>query len=248
MTSAIIITGAASGLGQATLRAMASAGHKVAAVDLAPVAQDSLPEGSASYGCDVSDTAQVDALIAQIAQDFGGIFGLVNCAGIVAGGKLASSKGPHDADTFRKVLDVNVVGSFNMMRAAATQMLTNAPDANGQRGVIVNTASIAAYDGQIGQIAYAASKGAIAAMTLPAARDLSRDGVRVMAIAPGIFDTPMLASLPDDVRKALEATVPFPSKLADPNDYGAMVRHIFENKTLNGEVIRLDGALRMAPR
>lgn len=248
MTSAIIVTGAASGLGQATLLALAAQGHAIAAVDRASIADHDLPAGCKSYTCDVSDTDQVDAQCAQILQDFSGIHGLVNCAGIVAGGKLASKTGPHDADVFRAVLDVNVVGSFNMMRAAATHMLGNTPDKHGQRGVIVNTASIAAYDGQMGQIAYAASKGAIAAMTLPAARDLARDGIRVMAIAPGIFDTPMLASLPEDLRGALEATVPFPSKLADPADYGAMVRHIFENKTLNGEVIRLDGALRMAPK
>jgi len=244
----VIVTGAASGLGQSVMRMMAQHGHRVAALDHAPIAPDTLTDNAVAFAVDVSDTQAVDAVCAQIAADHGGIWGLVNCAGIVRGGKLVSRNGPHDAEDFKAVIAVNVIGTFNLMRAAATHMVTNTPDADGQRGVIVNTASIAAYDGQIGQIAYAASKGAVASMTLPAARDMASTGVRVVSIAPGIFDTPMLASLPDDVRTSLEATVPFPSKLADPVDFGSLVLHIFANKTLNGEVIRLDGALRMAPR
>lgn len=247
-TRAVIVTGAASGLGQATASELAKHGYRVAALDRSTIAPGALPEGAKAYNVDVTDTEAVDSLCIQVSSDFGGIAGLVNCAGVVQGGKLASPKGPHDAGVFKNVINVNVIGTFNLMRAATSQMISNEPDAAGQRGVIVNTSSIAAYDGQIGQIAYAASKGAVASMTLPAARDMSSQGVRVVSIAPGIFDTPMLAGLPEDVRTALEATVPFPSKLADPADFGALVRHIFENKTLNGEVIRLDGALRMAPK
>jgi NAD(P)-dependent dehydrogenase (short-subunit alcohol dehydrogenase family) len=247
-TTAILVTGAASGLGQATARKLSEAGYAVAALDRAGIDPSDLSDGARAYAVDVSDTDATESVCAQIASDFGRIFGLVNCAGIVAGGKLMSSKGPHDAEAFKRGINVNVIGTFNMMRAAAMHMVRNAPDEKGQRGVIVNTSSIAAHDGQIGQIAYAASKGAVASMTLPAARDMAGQGIRVVSIAPGIFDTPMLASLPQDVRAALEATVPFPSKLADPADYGALVEHIFANPTLNGEVIRLDGALRMAPR
>lgn len=247
-TKAVVVTGAASGLGQATMMALAAKGYRVAAVDLHAINAPDLPNGCQSFACDVSDTDQVATICDQIDAACGGITGLVCCAGIVQGGKLVSRKGPHDADVFRQVIDVNVIGTFNMMRSAAALMQTNDPDDIGQRGVMVNTASIAAYDGQIGQIAYAASKGAIAAMTLPAARDLASLGIRVVSIAPGIFDTPMLASLPDDVRSGLKATVPFPARLADPANFGSLVTHIFENPTLNGEVIRLDGALRMAPQ
>lgn len=242
-TRAIVVTGAASGLGKATLHSLGAQGLTVAGIDLAEAS-----DAARIWACDVTDGAAVDAAFLEISDAFGGIAGVVNCAGIVQGGKLVSRNGPHDLDVFRRVIDVNVVGTFNAMRAAAQHMQGNAPDEHGQRGVIVNTSSIAAYDGQIGQIAYAASKGAIASMTLPAARDLASLGIRVVSIAPGIFDTPMVANLPEDVRSALEATVPFPSKLADPANFGALVHHIFQNPTLNGEVIRLDGALRMAPR
>lgn len=240
----IVVTGAASGLGQAAMRAMAEAGYPIAAVDRSQVDPEDLPAGCQSYICDVTDADAVDATIAGI----GPVSGLVNCAGIVQGAKLASGKGAHDTDIFARVLAVNLFGTFNMMRSTAQAMLANEPDEIGQRGVIVTTASIAAYDGQIGQLAYAASKGAVASMTLPAARDMAKSGIRVMSIAPGIFDTPMLAGLPGEVRSSLEATVPFPAKLANPADFGALARHIFENPTLNGEVIRLDGALRMAPQ
>lgn len=248
ITHAVIVTGAASGLGHTAAQGLSAAGYAVAAVDLSAIDASDLTKRARGYAVDVSDTDAVDSVCAQVAHDLGGIRGLVNCAGIVDGGKLMSRKGPHDADVFKWVINVNLIGTFNMMRAAAEQMAANAPDESGERGVIVNTSSIAAYDGQIGQIAYAASKGAVASMTLPAARDMAGLGVRVVSIAPGIFDTPMLASLPEDVRAALEATVPFPSKLADPADYASLVQHIFENKTINGEVIRLDGALRMAPK
>lgn len=245
---AILVSGAASGLGQTTARMLADNGYSVAALDRVQINASSLPANTKAYSVDVTDTDAVDAVCAQVAEDFGGIWGLVNCAGIVKGGKLLSHKGPHSADVFRQVIEVNVIGTFNLMRAVSGHLAGNATDPHGQRGVIVNTSSIAAYDGQIGQIAYAASKGAIASMTLPAARDMASLGVRVVSVAPGIFDTPMMSGVAPEVRVALEATVPFPAKLADPADFGSMVRHIFENKTLNGEVIRLDGALRMAPQ
>ena len=247
-TKAILITGAASGLGQATSHYLAQRGFNIAALDLSEISLDELPENAKPYQIDVSDTAAVETLCKRIADEQGGIGGLVNCAGIVAGGRLLSKKGPHDADVFRRVIEINLIGSFNTMRSAAENMAQNEPDDHGQRGVIVNTSSIAAYDGQIGQIAYAASKGALASMTLPAARDMASFGVRVVSIAPGVFDTAMMSSMPEEVREALEATVPFPSKLADPADFASLVLQIFENKTLNGEVIRLDGALRMGPR
>lgn len=247
-SSAVVVTGAASGLGQAAANTLAAQGYAIAALDIAEIDAAQRPENSLAYTVDVSDTAAVDDVFARIAKDFDGIAGLVNCAGIVKGGKLMSRKGPHDPDVFKEVIAVNVIGTFNLMRAAGSFMATRTPDAHGRRGIIVNTSSIAAYDGQIGQIAYAASKGAVASMTLPAARDMARLGVRVVSIAPGIFDTPMLAGLLDDVRASLEATVPFPAKLADPSDFGALVQHIFQNKTLNGEVIRLGGALGMAPQ
>ena len=243
---AIVVTGAASGLGQAVMRHLAGLGWPVAALDRVEVAD--LPQGCASYTCDVTDAAAVSAAFDRARVDLGRIFGAVSCAGIVIGAKLVGRDGPHDPDAFARVLAVNTVGTFNVMTAAAMQMQDNAPDDQAQRGVIVTTASIAAFEGQIGQIAYAASKGAVAAMTLPAARELARSGIRVVSIAPGVFDTPMMQSLPEEVRASIGATIPFPPKLADPQDFAALVAHIIENKTLNGEVIRLDGALRLAER
>ncbi|SMX30885.1 SDR family NAD(P)-dependent oxidoreductase [Octadecabacter ascidiaceicola] len=244
----IVVSGAASGLGRAVMENLAAQGYSIAALDLNEIAADQLPEGSKGYACDVSNASAVKATIAQVGQDFDAITGLVCCAGIAPGSKLVGRSGPHDADLFAKVMAVNVFGTFHLMAECAALMQGNEPDEDGQRGVIVTTASVAAFEGQIGQIAYAASKGAVAAMTLPAARELARTGIRAVSIAPGVFDTPMMQGMPEEVRASIAATVPFPPKLCDPQDFASLVHHIITNKTLNGEVIRLDGALRMAPK
>jgi NAD(P)-dependent dehydrogenase (short-subunit alcohol dehydrogenase family) len=196
----------------------------------------------------VADEQSAQACVATAISDFGALHGLVNCAGIVIGEKTVGKEGPHALESFKRVIDVNLVGSFNMIRLAADAMCRNEPNAAGERGVIVNTASVAAFDGQIGQVAYAASKAGIVGMTLPIARDLSRNGIRVMTIAPGIFETPMLLGMPAEVQEALGKMVPFPSRLGKPAEYAALARHVFENTMLNGEVIRLDGAIRMQPK
>lgn len=245
MQGTVIVTGAASGLGQAVAAHLADQGARVAGIDLNPFDP---PKGGTAVACDVSDAEAVDAAVAQIAQELGDVRGLVCCAGIAPSAKLSGRKGPHDADLFAKVMAVNVMGTFHLMRAVAPHMQGNAPDNQGQRGVMISTASIAAYEGQIGQGAYAASKGAVASMTLPLARELARDGIRVASIAPGVFNTPMMQAMPDEVQSSIAATIPFPPKLGDPEDFVRLVGHIFENTTLNGEVIRLDGALRMAGR
>ncbi|MCY1222994.1 putative oxidoreductase [compost metagenome] len=179
---------------------------------------------------------------------FGGLHGLINCAGIAPAAKVVGRNGAHGLDSFRRVIEVNLIGSFNMMRLAAEAMAQGEPNAEGERGVIINTASVAAFDGQMGQAAYSASKGGVAAMTLPVARDLARSGIRVMCIAPGIFETPMMAGMPQEVQDSLAANVPFPPRLGRPAEYAALARHIIENSMLNGETIRLDGALRMAAK
>ena len=247
-----IVTGGASGLGAATAEMLVQAGAKVMLVDMnadAVAAQArTLGAQASSVVADISqsEAAQVavDATVAQ----FGGVNGLINCAGIVRGEKILGKKGPHALDSFSQVINVNLIGSFNMLRLAAAAMAETPADAEGERGVIINTASVAAFDGQIGQAAYAASKGAIASLTLPAARELARYGVRVMTIAPGIFETPMMAGMTPEVRESLAAGVPFPARLGKPAEYASLVRHIIENSMLNGEVIRLDGALRMAAK
>lgn len=247
-----LVTGAASGLGAATATALVQAGAQVMLVDLngEGLAQRVLALGSRSryQVADICAEADAQAAIDAAVEAFGGLDGLVNCAGIVNGGKILGKRGPHDLATFAKVINVNLIGSFNMLRLAAEAMARNTPNADGERGVIINTASVAAYDGQVGQAAYAASKGAIASLTLPAARELAAHGIRVMTIAPGIFETPMMAGMTDEVRSALAADVPFPPRLGRPEEYAALVRHIIDNPMLNGEVIRLDGALRMAAR
>jgi NAD(P)-dependent dehydrogenase (short-subunit alcohol dehydrogenase family) len=197
---------------------------------------------------DVTDEASVRRAIEEALQSFGGMHGAINCAGIASAEKVLGREGPHSLDSFAKVVEVNLVGTFNVLRLAAEVMVNNEPAASGERGVIVNTASVAAYDGQIGQVAYAASKGGVVALTLPVARELAQYGIRVVAIAPGIFDTPMMAGLPEAARESLGKQVPFPSRLGRPEEYAALVRHIIENEMLNGEVIRLDGSIRMAPR
>lgn len=244
-----IVTGGASGLGEGTARMIVANGGKVVIADMQ--AEKGLAVANELGGgfvrCDVSNEADGQAVVAQ-ALEMGKLMGLVNCAGIAPAEKTVGKHGPHALASYTKTIMVNLVGSFNMIRLAADAMCKNAPEATGERGVLISTASVAAYDGQIGQAAYAASKGGIVGMTLPIARDLSRNGIRNMTIAPGIFGTPMLFGMPQEVQDALAAGVPFPSRLGTPNDYARLVRHIIENDMLNGEVIRLDGAIRLAPR
>ncbi len=247
-----VVTGGASGLGRATVIALADAGAKVGIIDRdgerATALADELGGHAWAITADVSDEAQMQAAI-DGATAKGSLAVAVACAGVGWAARTVDKEGkPHDLALFRKVIDVNLLGTFNLVRLAGAAMQKNVPDAGNQRGVIVCTASVAAFDGQIGQIAYAASKGGVAAMTLPAARDLAKAGVRVMTIAPGTFDTPMLAMLPDEAKKSLAAAIPNPSRLGDPKEYGALAVHIAQNDYLNGEVIRLDGALRMAPK
>ncbi len=240
-----VVTGAASGLGAASARMLAQGGAKVVLADLAE--PKDAPEGAVHAACDVTDATAAQTAIALATDRFGRLDGLVNCAGIAPGERMLGRDGPHGLDSFARAVTINLIGSFNMARLAAEAMARNEP-VRGERGVIVNTASIAAQDGQIGQVAYAASKAGVAGMTLPMARDLARHGIRVMTIAPGIFRTPMLEGLPQDVQDSLGAAVPFPSRLGEPSEYAALLHHIIANPMLNGEVIRLDGALRMAPK
>ena len=244
-----IVTGGASGLGEATARMLAANGGKVVIADLqADRGQALAAELSGVFvKCDVSQEADGQAAVAA-AVGLGKLMGLVNCAGIAPAVKTVGKDGAHPLAVFAKTVTVNLIGSFNMIRLAAEAMAKNAPESTGERGVLISTASVAAYDGQIGQAAYAASKGGVVGMTLPIARDLARNGIRNMTIAPGIFGTPMLFGMPQEVQDALAASVPFPSRLGTPQDYAKLVKHIFENDMLNGEVIRLDGAIRLAPK
>jgi NAD(P)-dependent dehydrogenase (short-subunit alcohol dehydrogenase family) len=240
-----LVAGGGSGLGGATAEMLADEGANVVVADL----KGETAGGNVRFvETDVTDEASVRGAIEEALQSFGGLHGAINCAGIASAEKVLGREGPHPLDSFAKVVQVNLVGTFNVVRLAAGVMVNNEPTASGERGVIVNTASVAAYDGQIGQVAYAASKGGVVALTLPVARELAASGIRVVAIAPGIFDTPMMAGLPEAARESLGKQVPFPSRLGRPEEYAALVRHIIENEMLNGEVIRLDGAIRMAPR
>ena len=244
-----IVTGGASGLGEGAARMLASQGGTVVIADMQAekglaVAQDI---GGAFVQCDVSNEADAQAVVAK-AVSMGKLIGLINCAGIAPAEKTVGKNGAHSLGVFTKCITVNLVGSFNMIRLAADAMCKNEPEATGERGVMISTASVAAYDGQIGQAAYSASKGGIVGMTLPIARDLARNGIRNMTIAPGIFGTPMMFGMPQEVQDSLAASVPFPSRLGTPLDYAKLARHIIENDMLNGEVIRLDGAIRLAPR
>jgi 3-hydroxyacyl-CoA dehydrogenase / 3-hydroxy-2-methylbutyryl-CoA dehydrogenase len=247
-----VITGGGSGLGEATAREFAAAGARLVIVDLpnSPAAKvaESFGQSSLFVPADVASAAEIERAIAESVAHFGTVHIAVNCAGIGRAQRTISKDGPHSLDLFNKVIQVNLVGTFNVIRLAAQQMAKNSPNSDGERGVIINTASIAAFDGQIGQPAYSASKGGVVGMTLPIARDLASYGIRVCTIAPGTFDTPMLALLPEQARKALGAQIPFPSRLGRPAEYASLARHIVENSMLNGETIRLDGALRMAPR
>lgn len=245
-----IVTGGASGLGAASAELLVSAGAKVMLVDMKAeaVAAQAQRLGAQSVVADISNEAAAEAAVQATIAAFGSLNGLINCAGIVRGEKILGKNGPHALSSFAQVINVNLIGSFNMLRLAAAAIAESEANADGERGVIINTASVAAFDGQIGQAAYSASKGAIASLTLPAARELARFGIRVMTIAPGIFETPMMAGMTPEVRDSLAAGVPFPPRLGKPAEYAALVRHIIENSMLNGEVIRLDGALRMAAK
>jgi NAD(P)-dependent dehydrogenase (short-subunit alcohol dehydrogenase family) len=247
-----LITGGASGLGAATARRLAGQGAQVLLADLNTAAGQALAAEIGSPArfaeTNVADADSMQQAIEQASAAFGGLDMLVCCAGVATAEKTLGKEGPLDLDRFARVISINLIGTFNAIRLAAARMAQNEPNDEGERGVIVTTASVAAFDGQIGQPAYAASKAGVAGMTLPLARELARHGIRVMSIAPGIFETPMLAGLPEAARASLGQQVPFPSRLGRPDEYAALVQHIAENPMLNGEVIRLDGAIRMAPR
>lgn len=255
-SSTALVTGGASGLGEATTRLLAANGANVVILDLNEERGTNLAEELGQrvrfIKTNVTDEADVQAAVNLAVETFGGLHINVNCAGIAEArktvGKVDGVYGAHSLAIFQKVVSINLIGTFNVLRLAALAMEHNEPNDEGERGVIINTASVAAYDGQIGQAAYSASKGGIVGMTLPIARDLARSGIRVMAIAPGLFETPLLASLPEDARLSLGQQVPFPSRLGHPAEYAMLARSIIENPMLNGEVIRLDGAIRMAPK
>ena len=248
--SVFLVTGGASGLGAATARMATENGGKVVIADMQAEAGEKLAKelGARFVKCDVTAEADAKAAVALALKEFGGLQVLVNCAGIALAERTIGKEAPHDLGRFTRVVTVNLIGTFNMIRVAADAMAKAGPNAAGERGVIVNTASVAAYDGQIGQAAYSASKGGVVGMTLPVARDLSRNGIRVCTIAPGIFETPMLLGLPKDAQDSLGKQVPFPSRLGRPAEYAQLARAIIENEMLNGETIRLDGAIRMAPK
>ena len=247
-----LITGGASGLGAAVARELNGAGGRVVLADMnrdAGAAMEKELGGNACFqATDVSNPDSAKAAVEFAVSTFGALHGLVNCAGIGWGEKTVGKEGPHKLETFARVINVNLVGTFNMIRLAADAMAKGAVNADGERGVIISTASVAAFDGQMGQAAYSASKAGVAGMTLPIARDLARHGIRVNTIAPGIFETPMMHGLPPEVQESLGKSVPFPARLGRPAEYAALVRHAIENVYLNGETIRLDGALRMAPK
>jgi NAD(P)-dependent dehydrogenase (short-subunit alcohol dehydrogenase family) len=250
--SAFIVTGGSSGLGGGTARMLATAGGKVVIADVkeaeGQVLARELGPQARFVATDVTSEASGKACVKAALDAFGKLNGVINCAGIVHGERLLGKEGPHRLDAFARVINVNLVGSFNMTRLAAEAMAQGEPNAAGERGVVVFTASVAAFDGQIGQAAYSASKGALVGLTLPVARELARYGIRVMTIAPGIFETPMMAGLSEDVQASLGKMVPFPPRLGRPSEYAQLVRQIVENEMLNGEVIRLDGAIRMQPK
>jgi NAD(P)-dependent dehydrogenase (short-subunit alcohol dehydrogenase family) len=247
---AALVTGAASGLGAATARTLADAGAKVALLDINEDAAAALAReiGGLAVRCDVADAASAEAAVAEAARAHGAARLLVNCAGIGPAERIVGRSGPMALDAFRRVIEINLIGSFNLMRLAAAGMLALDALEDGERGVIISTASVAAYEGQIGQAAYSASKGGIVALTLPAAREFARSGIRVNAIAPGLFATPLLLGMPQNVQDSLAQSVPFPSRFGKPEEYAALVLHVVANPMLNGEVIRLDGALRMQPK
>lgn len=248
-TSAIV-TGGASGLGAGTARGLAAAGSKVAIFDMNMDAARQVASdiGGVAIECDVSDAGSAEAAVAAARDAHGAAAICVNCAGIATGQRIVGRDGPIDLEDYAKVIRVNLIGTFNILRLAASDMMTREPNADGERGVIINTASVAGYEGQIGQAAYSSSKGGIIGLTLPAAREFARSGIRVLAIAPGLFATPMLMGLPQDIQDNLAATLPFPSRFGTPDEYAKLVLHMVDNAVLNGEVVRLDSAIRLAPR
>lgn len=247
-----VVTGGGSGLGAATARGLLEAEARVVLVDVNRDAGEALAselgENAIFVETDVTSEASAQNAIAAALSRFGAVHGLVNCAGVAPAEKVLGKEGPHRLDSFARVININLVGTFNMLRLAAEAMMKNEPDAGGERGVIVNTASVAAFEGQLGQAAYSASKGGIVALTLPVARELARSGIRCLTIAPGIMETPMLLGMPAEVQESLNKMVPFPTRMGKPAEYAALVRHIAENAYLNGEVIRLDGAIRMGTK
>ncbi len=247
---AAIVTGGASGLGAATAHALAAAGAKVALFDVNEDAARHVANdiGGLAVKCDVADGASATVAIKQASDKHGPARILINCAGVGPAKRIVGRDGPMPLEDYERVVRINLIGTFNMLRLAAAAMQALPPFANGERGIIVNTASVAAFEGQVGQAAYASSKGGVAALTLPAARELAQFGIRVMAIAPGIFGTPMLRALPQETQDSLGASVPFPKRLGEPEEFAALAMHIVANGYLNGEVIRIDGAIRMAPR
>lgn len=245
--SVFVVTGARSGLGAAVTKRLIDGGARVVGVDVSE--GDEVSESSFCFvRADVTDEDAAKRVFSVARERFGAVHGLVNCAGVAPAEKVLGREGVHRLDTFMRTISINLVGTFNMLRLAADAIQAGAPNDAGERGVIINTASVAAFDGQIGQAAYAASKGGVVAMTLPLARELARFGIRVMTIAPGIMETPMLSGMPDDVQQALGKMVPFPPRLGKPEEFASLVCHIIENGYLNGEVIRMDGAIRMAPK
>ena len=250
--SVAVITGGASGLGAATARLFAASGAKLALWDRNAEAGHALAAEFGDHGLfvdtDVTNSDDVERAVAQVQERFGSVHIVVNCAGIATAERVIGRQGPLPLERFERVIQINLIGTFNVIRLTAACMMQNTPNAEGERGVIINTASVAAFEGQIGQPAYAASKAGVAGMTLPIAREFASQGIRVVAIAPGVFDTPMVAGLPEPAQQALGAAVPFPQRLGRPDEYAALARHIVENVMLNGETIRLDGALRMGPR
>lgn len=255
--STFLIAGGASGLGEATARRLAAAGARVAIADVNDAAGSALAAelGPATcfVHCDVTQEADVQSAIAAATDEFDRLDGAINCAGILGAARIIGREGPHDLALFRRVVEINLIGTFNLLRLAAAAMTGNAPrgsdvKGDGERGVIINTSSVAAFEGQTGQAAYAASKGGVASLTLPAARELGRHGIRVVSIAPGVFETPMMGSVTDELRASLSAQIPFPKRLGHPSEFAALVQHVIENPMLNGCVLRLDGALRMAEK
>ena len=250
--STFFITGGGSGLGAATARLLAENGAHIVLADVDEEAGEQMASqigsGAEFVRTDVTDEESVQDALDRMVETFDSLNGVVNCAGIGPAARVVGKKGVHDLGLFTKTVEINLVGTFNVIRLAALRMAENEPDDEGERGVIINTASVAAFDGQIGQAAYAASKGGVVALTLPVARELASSGIRVVTIAPGIFETPMLAALPEDAKESLGKQVPFPPRLGRPEEYAALAKHIVENQMLNGEVIRLDGSIRMAPR
>ena len=247
---AAIVTGGGSGLGEGTARALAAAGAKVAVLDINHAAAERVAReiGGVAVACDVASAASAEAAVAPARNAHGAACLLVNCAGIAPAARVVGKEGPMALDAFRRTIEINLIGTFNMMRLAASDMQTLAPNADGERGLVVMTASVAAFDGQIGQAGYAASKGGVAALTLPAAREFAKTGIRVMSIAPGLFGTPMLLGMPQALQDSLASQVPFPARFGRPDEYAALVLHMLANPMLNGETIRLDGAIRMGPK